>query len=107
MGYEKRVGPYPVDGYKREDGSICQFHGCYIHGHLCELTKNIKNDVWHAGRQKRPERTQSTTQYIESEGFHVVEMWECKFNRLCRRNQSLYGKLDIQGPDFSGSTAIK
>ena len=100
MGYEKRVGPYPVDGYKREDGSIYQFHGCYIHGHLCELTKNIKNDAWHEGRQKRLERTQSTTQYIESEGFHVVEMWECEFNRLCRRNPSLYRKLDIQRPDF-------
>ena len=51
-----------------------QFHSFYIHGHMCELTKNIKDGVWLAGRQKLLERTQSTTQYVESEGYHVVEM---------------------------------
>ena len=107
MGHEKRVGPYPVDGFKKEDGSIYQFHDCYIHGHLCELTKNIKNDVWHAGRQKRLKRTTSTTQYIESTVFHVIEMWECEFKCLCWRNPSLYSKLDIQRPDFSVNMAIK
>ena len=55
----------------------------YIHGYMCELTKNIKDDVWLGGRQKHLARTQSTTQYEESKGFHVVEMWECEFNRLC------------------------
>ena len=58
--------------------------------------KQIKSDAWHAGRQKRLKRTQ----YIEREGFHVVEMWECEFNHLCWQNPSLYRKLDIQRPDF-------
>ena len=32
--------------------------------------------------------------------FHVVEMWECEFNRLCQLNPTLYDKLDTQRPDF-------
>ena len=48
----------------------------------------------------REDRSVSTTQYIESMMFHVVEMWECEFKCLCWRNPSLYGKLDIQRPDF-------
>ena len=69
--YKKRVGPYPVDGYNREDRSIYQFHG-FIY--ICELIKNNKEDVWLVGRQKCLKRTKSTTQYVESQGFHVVEM---------------------------------
>ena len=52
------------------------------------------------GRQRRLDPTQSTTLYVVSKGFHVVEMWECEFNRLCQPNQTLYDKLDTQKPDF-------
>ena len=38
-------------------------------------------------------------QYVESEGFHVVEMCECELNRLCQRD-SLYDKLDTKGLIF-------
>ena len=39
-------------------------------------------------------------QYVEREGFHVVEMCECEFNRLCQQNTTLYDKLDTKRPDL-------
>ena len=64
------------------------------------MTSNIKDGDWHAERQKRFESTQSTTEYIQSEGFQVVEMWECELTRLCQRNLTVYGMIDAQRPDF-------
>ena len=76
-GKEKRVGPYPVDGFIRENNSIMQFHGCYWHSHDCWLTKSVKDEKWHKNRQQKYEKTLETTAYLRSKGFNVIEMWEC------------------------------
>ena len=51
-GKEKKVGPYPVDGFDQEHNTILQFHGCYWHGHNCWLTKSVDNARWHKDRQQ-------------------------------------------------------
>ena len=99
MGYEKRIGPYPVDGFDRENKRVLQFHGCYFHGHECALTIDKPAD-WQEGRQARFDRTKSIIAFIESQGFEVVEMWECEFNRLCRRNKALSKMVHDQRPEF-------
>ena len=30
-GKEKKIGPYPVDGYDTNTNTVYQFHGCYWH----------------------------------------------------------------------------
>ena len=67
---------------------------------MCELTKNIKYECLACRKAEAPQRTQFTIQYVESEGFNVVVMWECEFNGLCQQNLTLYDKLDTQRPDF-------
>ena len=39
VGYEKRIGRHPVDGWDQNNKIAYQFHGCYHHGHSCEITK--------------------------------------------------------------------
>ena len=43
IGTEKKIGPYPVDGYDANTNTVYQFHGCYWHGHECWMTKNVKD----------------------------------------------------------------
>ncbi|MCG8032144.1 MAG: hypothetical protein JAZ03_08205 [Candidatus Thiodiazotropha taylori] len=100
VGCEKRIGPYPVDGYDKANKTVYQFHGCYFHGHLCDVTKNVKNPEWHANREARFNRTKETTEYIKNKGLKVVEMWECSFKKLCQSNPKLYGMMDEYRPDF-------
>lgn len=51
-GGEKRVGPYPVDGYDGNTNMIYQFQGCYFHGHECRLTEKITDMNWRENREK-------------------------------------------------------
>ena len=44
-GLEKKRGPYPVDDWDASTGTVYQFHGCYFHGHQCEVTKNVNISV--------------------------------------------------------------
>ena len=95
---ENRVGPYPVDGFDQEHNTIFQFHGCYWHGHNCWLTKAVKDDKWHKSRQQKCDKTLETTQYLQSLGFSVVEMWECEFRKQMRNDSNLKAYIDSRLP---------
>ena len=78
-------GPYPIDGFIRENNTIMQFHGCYWHSHSCWLTKSIKDEKWHKNRQQKYEKTLETTEYLRFKGFNVIEILECEFcNQMCK-----------------------
>ena len=100
VGYEKRIGRYPVDGWDQDNNIVYQFHGCYFHGHECDLTKNVKDPNWHDTRQERYQRTKDITEYISERVSNVVELWECEFKELCRLHPYLYRFIDEQRPDF-------
>ncbi|XP_031574896.1 uncharacterized protein LOC116308572 [Actinia tenebrosa] len=82
---EKRIGArrLPVDGFHGPSQTVFQFHGCYIHGHQCHLTKG---KTWNELRKKPMAElryeTQVNTKYIRSEGYTVIEMWECEWRRM-------------------------
>jgi G:T-mismatch repair DNA endonuclease (very short patch repair protein) len=42
-GKEKKIGPYPVDGYDANTNIVYQFHWCYWHGHDCWMTQKVTN----------------------------------------------------------------
>ena len=97
-GKEKKVGPYPVDGFDQEHNSIMQFHGCYWHGHNCWLTKSVKDEKWHKNRQQKFEKTLETTRYLQSQGFTVIEKWECDFRSQMRSDTMLKTFIDSRLP---------
>ena len=63
-----KIGKFPVDEWDQGNKTAYQFHGCYYHGHLCEVTKNVKDTDWHASRESRYERTKSITKFIREMG---------------------------------------
>ena len=44
-GKEKKIGPYPVDGYDVNINTVYQFHGCYWHGHDCWMTQGGESEM--------------------------------------------------------------
>ena len=99
-GYEKCIGPYPVDGYDETSKTVYQFMGCYHHGHLCNETKNVTNRRWLEERTAKFDRTKDTTTYIQGKGFTVVEMWECEFKLYRKQHPEVNTILERERQDF-------
>ena len=78
---EIRIGPYFVDGYCPETNTVYEFLGDYYHGHICDLTKKIKNKKWRKRQPKLLKRTQDRIKYIEEMGYHVKYIWECQYKK--------------------------
>ncbi|MES9994350.1 MAG: hypothetical protein ABW098_20565, partial [Candidatus Thiodiazotropha sp.] len=97
-GREVRIGPYPVDGYSKAthpDGkaTVFQFHGCYWHGHQCEITRGIRDDKWKASRASKYQRTLEISNFIRRD-HHLVELWECEFRQYCRTDPMINDFID-------------
>lgn len=99
-GHEKRIGPYPVDGYCSETKTVFQFHGCYFHGHECVLTKSIRNKKLLETKHQKFQRTKETTDYIKQLGYQVIEIWECNYKELKKECSNLRTIIDDSLPSF-------
>jgi len=99
-GEEKRVGKYPVDGWDANTNTVYQFHGCYFHGHRCDVTQNVKDPKWIESCQRKLRNTQSITRYLKSTGHKVVEMWECEFKTYCKKHRQIYDLIDSSRPGY-------
>ena len=97
-GKEKKIGPYPVDGYDTNTNTVYQFHGCYWHGHECWMTKNVKDQKWRETRQSKYDKTVKTTTLIQTQRYKVVEKWEYHFRNEIRRNDKLKTFCDSRKP---------
>ena len=98
MGKEKKIGPYPVDGFDSNTNTVYQFHGCHWHGHQCWLTKSVKDQKWQEGRQAKYDKTTKTTKNIQGQGYQVIEKWECQFRHDMRRDAHLKSFVESRKP---------
>ena len=98
-GKEKKIGPYPVDGYDPQTRTVYQFHGCYWHGHRCWLTLSQNGkEKWEKTARTRARKTTESTHYLQGRGYMVVEMRECTFRNQMRFNSGLRGFLQTCRP---------
>ena len=103
-GREVKIGKYPVDGYmtayqSRDRPTVFQFHGCYWHGHLCEVTRGNKDEKWQETRTAKFQKTLETTAFLKKDHC-VVELWECEFRQYCRQNREISDFIDSIRPGF-------
>lgn len=79
--HEKRVGPFPVDGYDPITKTIYQYNGCYFHGHSCHLNQRMNSKE----REKRFNKTKDCELYLTKQGYKVQSLWECEFFQLLKK----------------------
>lgn len=94
--HEKRVGPFPVDGYDPITKTIYQYNGCYFHGHSCHLNQRMNSNE----REKRFNKTKDCEMYLTKQGYKVQSIWECEFFQLLRKNKTLQAVADQNCPSF-------
>ena len=97
MGKEKKVGPYPVDGFdqKRNTISFMVVTGTDISAG----SPRVVNDKWHKCRKQKYEKTLETTRYLEFRGFTVIEVWECQFRNQIRSSSRLRDFIHDRSPE--------
>ena len=93
---EKKVGhrQIPVDGYCASNNTVYQFHGCYFHGHNCALNPGTWNHTKRCSMADLRQQTQQISSYIRAEGYNLVEMYECTWQRLKRTDQDVAAFVD-------------
>ena len=75
---------FTVDGFHRETNTVYEFHGCFWHGcpkcypvcdethlRLCDRTMQ---DVYN--------KTQKKMTRLRTQGYNVIQMWECEWTQL-------------------------
>ena len=77
---EVYIAQYPVDGFFASTNTVYEFNGCYYHGHECKLTKHC-NAKWRQRQQDLENRTIAKRQYLETQGYNVIEIRECEYKR--------------------------
>lgn len=93
---EKRIGPFPVDGYDPFTKTVYQYNGCYYHGHCCHLNRSMNSNE----RLKRFNKTKDCEKYLVDSGYKVQSIWECEFLQLLSKNKSLQHLLNKSTPNF-------
>ena len=64
--------PFTVDGYDKNNKIVYQFQGCYWHGcRKCNPENVVKYD-----------KTMEQNNLLRANGYKIVEMWECEWNKL-------------------------
>lgn len=97
------LNDFLVDGYDKETNTVYEFQGCFYHGCLKCYPNRMQRHPKQLGKTMHVVRMQTMEKVMkmESLGYKVVEMWECKWNKLKRDNNdiaSFVAKLDIVSP---------
>ncbi|KAL9961203.1 hypothetical protein ACROYT_G030104 [Oculina patagonica] len=90
---EKRIGErrLPVDGFHGPTKSVFQFHGCYWHGHDCNLNEGKEfNEKRKKAMSELREETEANSKYIEEQGYNLVQIWECQWLKMTRTSLAIH-----------------
>jgi G:T-mismatch repair DNA endonuclease (very short patch repair protein) len=66
-----------VDGFCSETRTVCEFMGCYYHGHTCQPFRDVTTAVGDT-LAERYERTMARLEQITGAGYRVEVQWECE-----------------------------
>ena len=97
---EIKIGSFYVDGFEAKTNTIFEYHGCYYHGHDCDMTKNVKSKQWHERKTILQKRTKKRTEFFKSLGYNVREIYECEFKSQCKTDKELSSFISSRKPTF-------
>ncbi|XP_070548560.1 uncharacterized protein [Ptychodera flava] len=101
-GGEKKIDRYWLDGYDEANNTAYEMHGCYYHGcPRCYEDDDIVNTKLEKTMGDLYQCILDKMRFLRTNGFNVIEMWECDFKRDIHENQDLQEfikSLDLQEP---------
>ena len=78
---------YHVDGYHEPSKTVWEFLGCFFHNCPCQETGLNASEI--AKHRAKHESTMLRLNKLRALGYRVVYIWECEFDRMLLRNNSL------------------
>jgi hypothetical protein len=86
---EKKIGPFPVDGYCKETDTVYEFQGCFMHG--CPKYCNSKcfNPLKKQTMGYLYKTCSEKSRFIKSIVKQFIEIWECAWDRNVKENVDL------------------
>src|SRR5436190_3147674 len=96
---EVKVGNYRVDGFL-EPNTILEAYGCLFHGcRSCYPTHRRPRKSYDGGRpvpdlDDRYERTVKRERFLRKQGYNVISIWGCEFDRLKKRIPEAFQNLE-------------
>jgi G:T-mismatch repair DNA endonuclease (very short patch repair protein) len=69
-----------VDGFCAERNTVCDFNGCYWHGHSCQPFRDVHTLAGDT-LAERYEKTIARLAHITQAGYQVEDQWECEFDK--------------------------
>ena len=82
---------FHVDGFDSSTNTVYEFHGCFWHGCPRCYPNRHETHLRHYDRTMQDvyKTTQQKIQQLREQGYTVVEMWECEWDRLKDTNQEI------------------
>ena len=77
-----------IDGVD-EHGVLYQLHGCFWHGHTCYTDRDCINPVNGISMDDLYQRTMQHSERLRSNGYTLIEKWECEFREEIKHNPVL------------------
>ena len=73
-----------VDGYNHSRKTIYRYNSCFLHGCTICYLPETKKPLSNFTMAILNERTVRRTNLLKEKGYIVIEMWSCKYNKVCR-----------------------
>ena len=87
---EFRIGPYFVDGYDEENGTVYEYQGCFVHGcKQCGLNKTPYGRKKHEYTESRNKYLATQTRYVKK----IVIMWSHEFQAKLKYGSNTFDGL--------------
>lgn len=104
---------YWADGYDPLEKTCYFFHGCFYHGHECQVRKARDRRTGFSMKDLN-ERTKRIEAAVRSEGYKVVTIYECEWDKMVRQDDQINqflkeldipARLNIRDSFFGGRTS--
>ncbi|XP_031552434.1 uncharacterized protein LOC116289627 [Actinia tenebrosa] len=91
---EQRIGPYRVDGFHQESNTVFEYNGDFWHGCSKCFARETKNPVTGNTMGELYEKTLQRRRHLITQGYRVVEKWECELKKELNENEEMREYFD-------------
>ena len=86
---EKKIGPYPVDGYDALTDTVYEFQGCWMHGCPKCFSKNTFNALKCQSMGHLHKMCEIRSDYIKEKVNNFIEIWEHDWDERVKKEIDL------------------
>ena len=92
-GRQKKIDCFSVEGIFYHCNTVFEAMGCFYHYCPCQGARSFLTDTDIKRGVKKRQQDEMRRDYIQQNGYQIVEMWECEWWRLYKTDASVKSHL--------------